>query len=175
MRSETLTNILTSITPEEEQEWKQKRIDRKNKLTVDYQLGYYVGKYIIFGSLPTLSTYTFQTHRVIQVSEEDSVENNRLNNEWFESTEFMGGKEENGDKEKWDLFYQHNKMLDEKYLPNPLVCYLDPLNIQNMDEFKKGLQSALWDCDVCAYNIEPENIKIYDHEEGYSTIIEFKL
>jgi hypothetical protein len=49
------------------------------------------------------------------------------------------------------------------------------LNVQNMDEFKKGLKFALWDCDMCSYNIEPENIKIYDDEQSMFTIIELQL
>ena len=44
-----------------------------------------------------------------------------------------------------------------------------------MDEFKKGLSYSLWDCDICSYNIEPENIKIYDDEEVRFTIVELKL
>jgi hypothetical protein len=52
---------------------------------------------------------------------------------------------------------------------------LDLLNIKNENEFKDGLKFALWDCDMCSYNIEPENIKIYDDEDMYFTIIEFVL
>jgi hypothetical protein len=66
-------------------------------------------------------------------------------------------------------------MLEKKYLPNPLICHLDLLNIKNENEFKDGLKFALWDCDMCSYNIEPENIKIYDEEDMYFTIIEFVL
>jgi len=66
-------------------------------------------------------------------------------------------------------------MLERKYLPNPLECYMSLLNVQHMDEFKKGLRFALWDCDMCSYNIEPENIKIYDDEQGMFTIIELQL
>jgi hypothetical protein len=66
-------------------------------------------------------------------------------------------------------------MLEKKYLPNPLVCYVGTLNIQDMDDFKKGLIQTLWDCDTCSYNLEKDNIKIYNDEGYYSTIIEFKL
>jgi hypothetical protein len=177
-RSKIMEDLLNSITPEEEDKWKQERIERKNKLTHNYQLGFYVGLEIVNSYLPTLSTDMLQTRNVIQVSGKDMLKNIRLNEEWFETTRNGGnwnGKDENGDKEKWDLYHQHNKMLERKYLPNPLICRLSLLNIQNESEFKNGLRDTLWDCDLCSYNIEPENIKIYDDKNMYFTIIEFVL
>lgn len=177
-RSRVFESILNSITPEEVEKMKQKRIEQKNKLTLEYQLGYYVGLEIVHRYLPTLSTDMLQTRNVIEVSEEDSLENERLDTEWYVTTRHGGkwnGVDENGDKEKWNLYHQHNKMLEKKYLPNPLKCHMDILNIQDMDEFKKGLRVALWDCDMCSYNIEPENIKIYDDEDVMFTIIELCL
>lgn len=177
-RSKIMEDLLNLITPEEEEKWKQERIERKNKLTLNYQLGFYVGLEIVNSYLPTLSTDMLQTRNVIQVSEEDTLENERLDTEWYSTTRYGGnwnGKDENGDKEKWELYHQHNKMLERKYLPNPLICHLDLLNIQNENEFKDGLRVVLWDCDMCSYNIEPENIKIYDEEDMYFTIIEFVL
>ena len=170
-RSEIFNDLLESITPEMEKNWKQQRIERKNNLTSEYQLGYYVGEYIVSRFLPTLSTDMIQSRRVITVSYEDIEENKRLYSEWFNSNR----ANEEGGKGKWVLFYQHNKMLEKKYLPNPLICHLGALNILNMDEFKKGLSYSLWDCDICSYNIEPENIKIYDDEEVRFTIVELKL
>ena len=177
-RSKKIQDLIDSITPEMSEEWKQKRIEKKKSLTLDYQLGYYVGLEIVHRFLPTLSTDMLQTLNVIEVSEEDTLENERLDTEWYETTRYGGnwnGKDENGDKEKWELYHQHNKMLDKKYLPNPLKCHLSLLNIQNMEEFKKGLCFALWDCDMCSYDIEPESIKIYDEEEFYNTVIELVL
>lgn len=177
-RSKILEKILNSITSEDMEKMKQKRIEQKNKLTSEFQLGYYVGLEIVRKHLPTLSTDMIQSRNVIQVSEEDSLENKRLDTEWYVTTKHGGewnGVNENGDKEKWNLLYQHNKMLEKKYLPNPLKCHMSILNIQDLDDFKKGLRFALWDCDMCSYNIEPENIKIYDDEDYYFTIIELSL
>lgn len=176
-RSKIFEDLLNSITPEMENKWKQEQIEQKNKLTSEYQLGYYVGLDIVRRYLPTLSTDMLQTLNVIEVSNEDSLENERLDTEWYVTTRHGGGwngVDENGDKEKWETYHQHNKMLEKKYLPNPLKCHMDILNIQDMDDFKQGLKLALWDCDMCSYNIEPENIKIYD-EDYYFTIIEFIL
>jgi hypothetical protein len=177
-RSRKISELLGEITPEMKEKWKQKRIEEKNKLTSEYQLGFYVGLEIVHRYLPTLSTDMLQSRHVIEVSKEDTLENERLDTEWYETTKHGGkwnGVDENGNKEKWELFHQHNKMLERKYLPNPLECFIDLLNILNIDEFKKGLRVALWDCDMCSYNIEPENIKIYEDENVMFTIIEFKL
>ena len=174
----TLRDLMEELTPEKLEEMKQKRIKRKNSLTLDYQLGVYVGYEIINRFLPTLSTDMLQSRIVINVSEEDTLENERLDTEWYETTRYGGkwdGVSENGNPEKWDLFHQHNKMLERKYLPHEMICQLHILNIQNMDEFKSGIRASLWDCDMCSYNIEPENIKIYDDEDFHFTIIEFKL
>lgn len=177
-KNKTLDDFMKSITPEMEDKFKQERIEWKNSLTAEYQLGHYVGLEIVHNYLPTLSTDMLQTRNVIEVSEEDTMENERLDTEWYATTQYGGewdGKDESGDKEKWNLYHQHNKMLERKYLPNPLYCHMGVLNIRDMDDFKKGLRFALWDCDMCSYNIELENIKIYDEEHLMSTIIEFSL
>jgi hypothetical protein len=177
-RSKKISEMLSNITPKMKEKWKQERVDSKKKLTLEYQLGYYVGLEIVHRYLPTLSTDMLQSRTVIEVSEEDTLENERLDTEWYSTTTHGGewnGVDENGNKEKWELYHQHNKMLERKYLPNPLECYMSLLNVQNMDEFKKGLRFALWDCDMCSYNIEPENIKIYDDEQSMFTIIELQL
>ena len=80
-RSKIFNDLLESITPEMEKNWKQRRIETKNSLTSEYQLGYYVGEYIVSRFLPTLSTDIIQSRRVINVSEEDTEENKRLDSE----------------------------------------------------------------------------------------------
>ena len=89
-RSRVFESILNSITPEEVEKMKQKRIEQKNKLTLEYQLGYYVGLEIVHRYLPTLSTDMLQTRNVIEVSEEDSLENERLDTEWYVTTRHGG-------------------------------------------------------------------------------------
>jgi hypothetical protein len=158
-------------------EYKQKQIEEHQKyldeISMDYQLGYYVGEHIVSRYLPTLSTDMIQSRNVIEVSEEDSIENNRLDREWYLTTKYQNdwNGEEDGDKEKWDLYYQHNKMLEQKYLPQKLECHLGLIKFNNEKEFKEGLRSSLWDCDMCSYNIEIENIKIeYEIEFGFTKI-----
>ena len=75
----------------------------------------------------------------------------------------------------FDTLQIYNKMLEKKYLPNPLECHLGLIKFNDENEFKEGLRASLWDCDMCSYNIDVENIKIeYEMEFGY-TVITFQL
>lgn len=144
--------------------------------SLEAQLGYFVGEYIYHRCLPTLSTDSLQTRKVIPVSAEDAAENKRLEEEWFNTC--YGVKNDLPSPEKsdtWKAYSAHNKMLKEKYMPHTLKCYVPQLTINNMnlDEFKVGLIASLWDSDLCAYSLKPENIKIYNDE--YFTVIEFVL
>lgn len=169
MRSEIFQKVLDEITPEWLEEQKNRREKIRKSLTTSYQLGYYVAREIINRYLPTLSTDPFTNGNVIQVSEEDTKTNNQLQKEW------LSQHDKETKEAKWISYLEHNKFLEKKYLPNPLVCYLPVLNIEDSTEFMKGLHVALWDCDICSYNIQPENIKIYQDEEVYQTVIELVL
>lgn len=174
----TLKRLTKELTSEKLEEMRQERINKIKKLTLEKQLGFYVGEDIVHRFLPTLSTDEIQSRNCIKVSEEDSCENKKLNDEWFSSTRYgdnWDGVGENGDKDMWEKYYNHNKMLELKYLPHKLVCHLPSLNVENIDEFKKGLIDSLWDCDMCSYSLKPENIKIYNDDDYYFTIFEFIL
>lgn len=174
----TLKKLMRELTPEKREEMRQERLKENKEQSLESQLGYYVGEYIVRTHLPTISTDSIRSRNCIIVSEEDSIENKRLEEEWYSTTRYGGnhnGKDENGDKEKWEEYYNHNKFLEYKYLPHKLICHLRPLNVENIEEFKKGLSWSLWDCDMCSYSTKPENIKIYDDEDGYFTMIELVL
>jgi hypothetical protein len=135
------------------------------KLTAEYQLGYYVGEYIYSRFLPTLSTDLLQTRNVIKVSEEDELENKRLCDEW--SVDGWNGN--------WVEYYQHNQMLEKKYLPHELKCHFDLLHIKKEKQFKDGLINSLWGCDMCYYSLNPEDITIEQDLDYTTTTIIFKL
>ncbi len=164
-------------TPEYKERQIKEHQEYLDKITVDYHLGYFVGEHIVNRYLPTLSTDMIQSNRVIKVSEEDSIENRRLDKEWYSTTKYQDkyDGENDGDKNKWELYFQHNKMLEQKYLPQKLECHLGLIKFNNEKEFKEGLHSSLWDCDMCSYNIEPENIKIENDMVNGFTIITFQL
>ena len=168
-RSNVLVRLLKKLTPEKLEKMKQNRIDKKNKLTTEWQFGFYVGEYIVNRFLPSISVEP-GTRTQIEVSEEESIEYVRIEKEWYDKYQQDDANEE------WNEYQKYREVLKKKYLPNPLICHLSPLNIVDLEEFKKGLIWSLWDSDHCNYNLDPENIKIYDDDdEIYFTIIEFKL
>ena len=175
-RSSSLKKIIDEIrTPEYKERRLKKRIESKEKLTSEYQFGYYVGEDIVRRFLPTITTDSLLTRTQIKVSDEDSEENKRLHDLWWESGKYGSNPDDLVNKENWGLYHQHNKMLEKKYLPNPLKCHIDLLNIRNEEDFKDGLIHSLWNCDMCTYSLKPEDIKIYDDEDLWFTIIEFVL
>jgi hypothetical protein len=174
-RSGTLQRLINETTDEDRQRWKDERVERKKNTTLTYQLGHYVGAEIFNCYLPTLSSDMLHSRKVIEISEEDSKENKRLESEWYSTTKYGSNRDLEKCKENWDLYYAHNKMLEKKYLPDPLECHLDILNVEDWEEFKKGLIDYLWNCDMCSYSLKPEDIEITETEDVYFTIIKFKL
>jgi hypothetical protein len=140
------------------------------KLTLDYQLGLYVGLEIVNRYLPTISSDLLHTNKLINVTDEEQEIVTQLENDWFEN---HNNKEVLN--EKWNKFLFFNKILREKYLPKILKCYFEPINLNDEIEFKNGLIQTLWDCDRCCYSLDKEKIKIYNDENYYYTIIEFEL
>lgn len=147
----------------------------KKTYNIAFQLGLFVGEYIIHEFLPTLSTDSLTSWKVIQVSEEDTLENERLHDIWSKKALFNHDGIEKSKKE-WNAFYLHNKYLSDKYMPPVLKCYVPEIDVkeENILDFKLGIQSSLWDCDMCGYNCSPEDIEI-DTTQSRHTIIQFPL
>ena len=178
MKSEKFDEIFKKInTPEYKSESLKENQEYYDNLDMDYQLGYFVGEKIVTNYLPTITTDGITSRNCIKVSEEDTIENKRLDDEWFSTTRYGSNhnkEDKNGDKEKWDLYYQHNKMLERKYLPPTLTCHLPLIRFVNETQFKEGIKHSLWDCDMCSYNIDIENIKIENDMEMCFTKIIFQ-
>lgn len=153
------------LSEEKKEELRQERIEYTKNLTLEYQLGIYVGEHIIYRYLPTLSTDIPQTRKVITVNDEDTKTYNELNNTLTN----------NENDENWKAYRNFADHLTVKYLPDILECHISPLNIFNIDEFKIGLGHCLWDCDCCSYGTKPEEIEIINPDHGYFTIIKLKL
>lgn len=169
-RSDVVERLMKKLTPEYLEEMKNKRIERKYSLTAEWQFGFYIGEDIIHHDLPTISVEG-GTRNEIPISLEDEMEYKRTEENWYNKTQH--GKVKADDE--WKVYQECRKRLIKKYLPNPLKCYRSILNITNMDEFKDGLINSLWNSDVCNYNLNPENIKIYDEDDMYFTVIELTL
>jgi hypothetical protein len=175
-RSKSFKKLLERMdTPEYKQECIERTQKYLDNLTMDYQLGYFVGEYIVNRYLPTLSTDLLKSNRVIEVTEEESLENKRLNEDWFSSTTYSVNHDgpDDGNDDKWRKYLEHNKMLEKKYLPNPLECYIQLIKLNDEIEFRKGLRFSLWNCDRCQYNIE--NYTIQHNLELMYTKITFNL
>jgi len=155
MMSEALKRLRERLTPEKIEELRNKRIKSIKSMSSEFQLGEYVGMYIV-DQLPTLSTDLERSKNVIQVFEEDSTKLHEIEKK----------------RDNWEEYNAFQKYLNKKYLPKKCECYVSALNILDEAEFKGGLTVSLWDSDICSYDLDPENINIRYDEACYFTIIE---
>lgn len=157
-----------TITEEQRAEYSRNRALRKAALTLAYQLGMYVGEYIVNGFLPTISVDSIHTSKNISVTCGEGDECRRLNDLWFRKTHTR----EDSDAE-WSALRAYHAMLEDKYLPEMLECHIAPLNVSDADmpEFKRGLGVALWDCDCSHYSTDPDDITVSDDESELYTLI----
>jgi hypothetical protein len=157
MKVTTIEKLMNATGKTKEERFAERVEEHKKEYeetTTDYLLGWYVGNELVHNFLPTLSIDMMQTRKVIQVSDE-------------ETNKF----EEISSTEPWEKTRKYMKTLEAKYLPSPLRCFTKMLKYTDESQFKTGLRDSLWDCDMCAYNIEPENIKIETSFELGSSII----
>ena len=163
------------LTPEKKAELKQKRLDKKAKLTLAYQLGYYIGEQIVDKYLLTLSCETIRTNNVIQVSISEADKLRELSDIWFNKCHSIKGSDEEQEvssEVEWKALRAYNKMLEDKYLPYTIKCHFQVLNVleSDMNDFKKGISTSLWDCDCSHYSCELEDISVEDDESCFFTI-----
>lgn len=123
-----------------------------------YILGLVVGDYIVATSLPTLSTDSLKTRRVIEVSEELTKEWEEREENWWTN---LDEDKKNGNK----IFYEnrdwYKKNIEEKYLDNELLVHYDRLErILDKQSFIGGLNEALWDSDLSHYKAVDVNSSI---------------
>lgn len=167
------------LTPEEINEIRTKRLEARAKLSLAFQLGYYVGEKIVDQFLPTLSVDMIESRKVISVSSEEQRECRRLNDIWFNKISSLKGTDkENQDatKEEWLASRTYHEMLEEKYLPKTLERHFTLLNVSenDMEAFKKGIGSSLWDSDLSHYSTKEEDISVVPDDDGFLTVITLK-
>jgi hypothetical protein len=151
---------------------------KTNRTSSEFQFGFYVGEYIVHRFLPTLDIYCQgATTQVIKVNDEDRIEYERL--EGLYAEKIWGNMTNESYASEFLASRKFGQSLQEKYMPAELICYLQPLTIANIDEFKKGLRDSIWNSDVSCYDSQPENVTIYDEigTKGhvFFTIIKFNL
>lgn len=140
-----------------------------NYKDLNYQLGFFVGEFIVDNYLPTLSIDMIKTRNVIQCTIAEADEYHRLHDLWSEEYQINP----NAPKDNWENYLAYGMELTIKYLPHNLVCYVSDVSPTDIALFKEGICDSLWNCDCCSYHLAPETIDIKN--DKYSTKITFKL
>jgi len=172
--SDKLRNLLHRFlekgTPEQEQERRQQRIAKIKTISLDYQLGRYVGEEIARDHLPTLSTDWLRTCKVIQVTQEETERVDELEKNWGKSH-----KAATSTNIEWEELRAFREILEAKYLPDELVCHIQPVNVKDDGEFKKGVADAIWDSDLSHYSCSgPEDIEFHLSDDAFFSVITLK-
>lgn len=173
-RVSRLREFFDELTPEKREEIKNKRLERIKKLTLEYQLGYYIGEYIVYRYLPTLSIDMLTSRNVISVTSEEQRTYQELDDNWFQKVQSNHNLPDSSHSapDEWNALMKFRREMESKYLPKKLECHISSLNVENLTELKKGIMSSLWDCDMCHYNCsKTEDIEIISDEDGYYTKI----
>lgn len=171
-RSKVLDKIMKELTPKKLEAMKQRRLANIKSMTMEFQLGNYVGKEIVRRYLPTLDVDMIQTNTLIKVDPSEKDECERLNDSWFEKSQSLG---QEGSSSEWQELRAYHKMLEDKYLPTEITCYIDPINVVDETELKKGIISALWHSDLCHYKCsDPSDVEVKLDDDVYFTIVTLK-
>lgn len=172
-----MKRLFKTFTDEERAKYRKKRIEERSKLSLAYQLGYYVGEQIVNRFLPTLSVDDIHTRKVIPTTNEEEIECKRLQDIWFaKRMESRNDDDHKSSEEEWKALRAYHEMLELKYLSETIKCNFGLLNVteQDMVEFKLGVGVSLWDCDCSHYSCKPENIDVKADDDGMFTVITLK-
>ena len=149
-------------------------------LSLEYQLGHYIGDYIVEKFLPTLSVEG-STHTIIEVSKEETSEYERLNELWWNAktqTNQTWNNEDSASKE-WNHYRAYIDMLRGKYLPKTLECHIPRLSSvseEKMDELKRGIMNAIWNSDVSNYSCSNlSDIELVLEDDCFFSVVNLKL
>lgn len=162
MRNKRIEKILRDI--------KKNPPKPREPMSLEMQLGLYIGEHIADQKLPVLSI-DYDTPRSVKVSEEDTkryedvqkILYDRFNNSSIDSK-----------SDEWLNYIALRKELKRKYIPETLVCFVQKIeSVSNWEDLKKGIGSALWDSDISHYSCNVSDIVIEDDDNvlRYSKII----
>jgi hypothetical protein len=121
---------------------------------LNYYLGISVGEHIVHNFLPTLSTDSLKTFNLIEVSDEETQIWNEMYDKWYSLA--MIKYDDDNDEESTKVFYENLKWylkLEEKYLPETINIRITKVKPTNIVEFQRGIEEALWDCDLSHYSV----------------------
>ena len=167
-RSGVLDRLLKELTPEKREELRLKRIAEIKSLSVEYQLGQFVGEKIVRLFLPSLEIDSFETRNLIKVEPAEKAEAKRLSDAWWKKHQVS---KEESDAE-WIALRSYHKQIEDKYLPKELICHIEPVNYTNEEEFKSGLINALWHSDISHYNCsKTSDVDVKLDDDGFFTVV----
>jgi hypothetical protein len=166
--AENLSNKMKEINTGNDEEFKES--------SIEVSLGIYVGQYIIDYYLPTISTDMLLSRKVIEVSEEEKIEYERLHKNWWDKYHDKRCSKKNEAEEEWKEYQDYIKLLHKKYLPETLVCYVPrfDINVEKIDDIKEAIRGSLWNCDLCNYSLERKDILIEQDDVSIFTKITLK-
>lgn len=136
---------------------------------LDYQLGQYVGEYIIASFLPTLNIDSLLTRTVIDVSPEEKLKHEQLEKDW-ERKVFSKGDEEVS-SEEFKILREHSHQLAIKYFEPELKIMVPKVYPKDLKMFRKGLEISIWDCDRSWYWVEDDFFEQTEYMAWCSYII----
>jgi len=137
---------------------------------LNYQLGIYVGEYIVSHKLLTLSTDMLKSNCIIEVSVEDKLKHTEIRQSLNKTYKFEGG--DGNSSEKFEVYKNFNHELAKKYLPKKINCLVPKVYISDMGLFKKGIDTSLWDSDLCWYKIVDD---FYKSTNGWADYVFLEL
>lgn len=135
-----------------------------NSLSTEYLAGLFFGRAYITPYLPTLDCDGITSRKIVKVSEDEVLQEKIFSDLWF-NNKFTEDK-----KLCWDKYVSYRKILIEKYIPKELFIHMLPLNDEliNSEDFKKGIRTAMWDCDYSYYKcMENSDIEFIREERPF--------
>lgn len=135
-------------------------MNREN-FTINHQLGYMVGNHLVHFYLPTLSTDMIQMneHQIIQVPEDVAKVWAEKDAQWYAIA-----RTDEGNK----LFYEnrdwYKENIEKVYLKPELKIFIRDLEIiGDKEEFLRGVNLSLWNCDASHYGATDITCDKYNH------------
>lgn len=132
------------------------------KLDLNFQLGYVIGRYIVETQLPTLSTDMKPGKVIVEVSAEDAARHKVIDSILNATYKLRDSKKE---AEAFEHYKNINNELAKKYLKEKLEVIIPYTKPENIEEYRKGVNYALWDCDFSWYEADTDFFKFYGEFE----------
>jgi hypothetical protein len=147
----------------------KKRMEEISSLTLEYQLGWYVGESIV-PSLECLDIDPIPNERITYISSEEKDHYIGLYNSWSSKT-----NENESSHEEWNALMEYVDEMVDKYLPSEQEYLVRAVNVTDEMGFKEGIADSLYNSDVCHFDCDgPDDIEVYLHPEAIGTVIKLK-